>query len=429
MRTLTYSLILMVVTATVGVGWVVDKLYTQYREGNQVSDVSRLELLEDLGDDFAKTLQITSNRAAFIAQWQSSDTKYFINIVNAEDIPLPQPLLTQIKTGESLLLESDENLSFHYYMPETDEIFTLKIPNASVVPDDDRSVNYLFTSLFYFALVFIVLAWAYPLIIRLIKLRNATFLFGKGNLSQRIKPSRFSYISDIENDFNNMANKIESLVADIKMLSGAVSHDLRTPLARIQLGIDTLSEEDNPVERRKYEKKITQNIAEMTTLVETLLQYARLEQNMLSLDKCAIELNAFLTQCQESFDFDNTECSIKTSGKPTFVDADSRYLKMAVNNVLSNAVKYGNGRVQITVKNIGNSARIAIADNGNGIPTHLRQTVLKPFVRGDTSHSTGYGFGLAVVKRIIEWHDGSIEISESNTLGGAKVVIEFDTAK
>ncbi|GLR69472.1 ATP-binding protein [Agaribacter marinus] len=374
-------------------------------------------------------MQITPHRAAFIAQWQSNETNYRLDIVNAEDIPLPQQLLTQIKTGESLLLESDENLSFHYYLPKTDEIFTLKIPNASVVHNNDRSVNYLFTSLFYFALVFIVLAWAYPLIIRLIKLRNATFLFGKGNLSQRIKPSRFSYISDIENDFNNMANKIESLVADIKMLSGAVSHDLRTPLARIQLGIDTLSEEDNPVERRKYEKKITQNIAEMTTLVETLLQYARLEQNMLSLGRCTIELNAFLTQCQESFDLDNTECSIKTSGKPTFIDADSRYLKMAVNNVLSNAVKYGNGRIQITVENIGNSAGIAIADNGNGIPTHKRQTVLKPFVRGDTSHSTGYGFGLAVVKRIIEWHDGSIEISESNTLGGAKVVIEFDTAK
>lgn len=302
-------------------------------------------------------MQITPHRAAFIAQWQSNETNYRLDIVNAEDIPLPQQLLTQIKTGESLLLESDENLSFHYYLPKTDEIFTLKIPNASVVHNNDRSVNYLFTSLFYFALVFIVLAWAYPLIIRLIKLRNATFLFGKGNLSHRIKPSRFSYISGIENDFNNMANKIESLVADIKMLSGAVSHDLRTPLARIQLGIDTLSEEDNPVERRKYEKKITQNIAEMTTLVETLLQYARLEQNMLSLNKCAI------------------------------------------------------------------------ADNGNGIPTHMRQTVLKPFVRGDTSHSTGYGFGLAVVKRIIEWHDGSIEIGESNTLGGAKVVIEFDTAK
>jgi signal transduction histidine kinase len=67
---------------------------------------------------------------------------------------------------------------------------------------------------------------------------------------------RVSYIRDIENEFNAMAQRIENQIEDIKLLSSAVSHDLRTPLARIRFGLDTLQEEEDPVLRRKFEKKL-----------------------------------------------------------------------------------------------------------------------------------------------------------------------------
>ena len=76
-----------------------------------------------------------------------------------------------------------------------------------------------------------------------------------------------------------MAQRIEGLVSDVKLLSNAVSHDLRTPLARIRFGIDTLQEEEDPKLRQIFQDKISDNVDEMSRLVETLLNYARLRSS------------------------------------------------------------------------------------------------------------------------------------------------------
>ena len=102
--------------------------------------------------------------------------------------PLPKQLVLQLKHGKPLLLETDHNLAFHYYLAANDELLILKSPRINVVRTDQPQ-NYIFTVFFYFALLLLFLLWVYPLVNRLIKLRKTAKSFGEGCLNQRLKIS------------------------------------------------------------------------------------------------------------------------------------------------------------------------------------------------------------------------------------------------
>ncbi len=428
MRVLTYSLIVMAISATFGVGWLVDIAYEQYHTEQQTRDVDKLKLMEQLGNGVASSLEQISNKTAFIDHWQQSDNEYQVGLIDITELPLPVGLLDQLQQGEPLLLESAEYLTFHYFLASTEQIFTLKTPIENIAPTEDNT-NYLFTLLFYAALTVLMLLWVYPLIIRLIRLRKAAKSFGEGDLTQRIEVSATSYIREIEHEFNHMAQRIDDLVTDVKLLGSAVSHDLRTPLARIQFGIDTLREEDKPETRCIYEKKISDNVAEMTALVETLLRYARLDQNMLSMEKKSLDLDELITNCISNVQQENVEKSLEIRYEnpleTLYVLADASYIRMVVNNLLYNAIAYGNGIVCVKLTKQDKMATISISDNGDGIDESLHTDILKPFVRGPNNTNKGHGFGLAIVKRILDWHNGSIKLCNSSELSGAKFIAEL----
>ena len=114
-------------------------------------------------------------------------------------------------------------------------------------------------------------------------LTTAAKAFGEGRLDQRVQTHRHSYLHDIECEFNNMAKRIQNLVADNKLLSSAVSHDLRTPLARLRFGIDALDETGDEQTRKQYLERISADLTSMEQLVEVLLEYARLDKELADL--------------------------------------------------------------------------------------------------------------------------------------------------
>ena len=424
MRTLTFSLLFVSLIATVGLGWIFDRAYEQYMHDEQHSNIDTIKVLEQLGEQLAKTLNNIPDKNQFVAQWQK-ETDYQLEILPVTAISLPQTLLTEVKTGKPLLLESSKQLTFHYYLARDDEILILK----SALIDTKRqsnSINYLITVIFYLLLIVLFLVWVYPLIKQLISLRRSAKAFGEGDLSQRIIISPTSYIRDIQLEFNHMAKRIEDLVSDVKLLSSAVSHDLRTPLARIRFGFDTLQEESDPVNRQRFEAKISNNIDEMTSLVETLLNYARLDQVMLELKRDKIDLSLLLQQCIEHIKTTPIDIAFIQTEDEAFVIGDKQYLKMLFNNLLQNAINYGNGKLLVKLIVEKTHCKIIIADNGDGIQEALKQNILKPFVRGDDENTIkGHGIGLAIVKRILDWHDGDIAIANSPELLGAQFTIRL----
>jgi two-component system OmpR family sensor kinase len=204
-----------------------------------------------------------------------------------------------------------------------------------------------------------------------------------------------------------------------------VSHDLRTPLARIRFGIDTLQEENDPILRRQFEQKISNNVDEMTSLVETLLSYARLDQTMVQMNKTSCDLLALVENCIRVKSSGNKKITLVAPNEDYCVYADSGYLTILINNLLENALNYGKDKINIQLKALKNSVEMVVEDDGDGIDHKIRASIFKPFVRGTNYQKSikGHGIGLAIVKRIIDWHTGSIDISDSETLEGAKFTI------
>jgi len=246
MRRLTISLLLVALIASVGLGWLFDQFYNQYYTSEETNISDKTLDIEQLGLALAQTLNALSNRQEFVQKWQEIQQstapytqQYSLKIVNLSESPLPASLLNGVRQGTPLLLETSNHLSYYFYLPENSELLVLNtaLERSS---EADQSLNYLFTSLFYIVLLSLFFLWAIPLVKQLLALRHAAISFGRGDLKQRVKLSSLSYIRDIELEFNHMAQRVENLLGDVKLLGNAVSHDLRTPLARIRFGIDTL---------------------------------------------------------------------------------------------------------------------------------------------------------------------------------------------
>jgi len=424
MRNLTTSLLFVVIIATVGLGWVFDRLYEQYNSTEQIQDANAVAIVEKLGLNLANSLNnmAENHRQQFVQQWQ--DEIYSLSLVDSQSLTLPLPLLNRVKQGTPLLLETSQHLTFHYYISSNEQLLLLKSPLLMLSPET-KSANYFFTLLFYCALVSMILLWVYPLIKQLIALRSAAKSFGEGKLQQRITLSSLSYIRDIEIEFNQMAQRIEDLIGDVKLLSSAVSHDLRTPLARIRFGIDTLLEEDDPKLRRQFEQKISDNVDEMTSLVETLLSYARLDQTMLEMNKAHCDFLVLVENCIRAKVSDNMNITLMAPKNDYCVYADSTYLNILVNNLIENALNYGENQVNIQLKIQSHTVEMIVEDDGEGVNSKIKMDILKPFVRGNHQQNgvKGHGIGLAIVKRVIDWHKGSIDIGDSESLGGAKFTV------
>ncbi|NQZ88796.1 MAG: histidine kinase [Colwellia sp.] len=422
MRILKSSLIVVTVVATLGLGWLFDQAYAQYSPENSSPDA--IDVLRKLGDNLAKTADKSPSSKAFLSHWPDIN-QYSLILQPANESPLPQSLLAQMKRGVPVLLETRKSLSYHYFLPAKDEILILRAPllNKSA----NASTHYLWTTAFYLVLISLFLLWAYPLVKQLLSLRSAARAFGEGKLDKRISHNSLSYIYDIEVEFNNMAQRIENLIADVKLLSTAVSHDLRTPLARIRFGIDTLQEVEDIQLRQELELQLGDDVDEMTSLVETLLNYARLEQNMVEIKKVPVNIAELIQSCIKRKKSNNLKLSFINLSNNKLVLADNKYITMVLNNLLQNAINYGRGQVLVELSHENRNIIISISDDGDGVPTAQRENILKPFFRAENSLNQvkGHGIGLAIVKRILDWHNGTLLISNATELSGSKFTIRF----
>lgn len=432
MKRLIYSLLILVLIATIGSGWVLDGIYREYiQRQNPIASLASekdplisvsdgISVLNALGEDFSRFLEGQSNRQQLLDDWRSNNFVHF-SLEPLQDYPLPREFKEKISSGEPLVLEKNHGVSLYFYLESHDELLILDAP--SIVNEKNKLLNLLFTITFYALLISLMLLWAYPLIRQLIRLQYAANKFGEGDLYSRVVISRFSYIKDIELSFNRMAKQIETQVNDIKLLSSAVSHDLRTPLARIRFGLDTLCEEQDLHLREKYQQKISDNIDEMVSLVDVLLKYTRMDQNLSKVNFSIVNVVELLQSCidkehQVTINMASSQEAVTLYGVHT-------YLTMLINNLINNAIKYGDNKINIYLDVMDDYLELRVEDNGSGIPKEFREDAVKPFIRGKHNKQgiQGYGFGLAIVKRIVDWHQGGFFIGESEVLGGASMKV------
>lgn len=214
--------------------------------------------------------------------------------------------------------------------------------------------------------------------------------------------------------FNALQSRVKRLVDDRTHMLAAISHDLKTPLTRLRLRAEDITDTD-------MTKTINSDVAEMEAMIDGTLDFLRGES--LGEPIKALDLSPLLeTICTDLSDFGH---DAGLEGERSAVIQGRRLaLKRALANLIENAVKYGQ-RARVTLGTEGSSAEIIIEDNGPGIPETELQTVLQPFYRLESSRNRetgGVGLGLTIAQAIISSHGGQLTLANRDE-GGLRVTV------
>lgn len=280
--------------------------------------------------------------------------------------------------------------------------------------------------LMLFWIVLIVCVTGYvttkPLVKRLKTLERAVQQMGRGNLDARVPVGSSDAFGSLEKHFNTMASDLSEILNGQRDFLHAVAHEIRAPMARVQVALEILSTSENPADQERRKKEIEEELADINTLVTAFLDYYRFDSQRVELDKISFNVEKRLEKIIEKPEFRSSEVVVEyliDDGAREFY-ADLQAFELAVFHILSNAFRFAQGNVTISTKEEVSILILEISDDGPGIPPEDRKNMLAPLARVEKSRSRrsgGIGLGLALVKAIVKAHQGQIEIDESSSGG------------
>ncbi len=250
---------------------------------------------------------------------------------------------------------------------------------------------------------------------------------GSGDLRSRTGIDSKDDIGDLARAFDDMASRIEKLLRNEKELLANVSHELRTPLARMRVALELVGDGDSKT-AKNYLAEVATDITELERLIEDVLTTARFElvdghdgslpplrrEDVASEDIVRDAAMRFATTHPQR------ELVVKVSPDAPVLSADKVLLRRSLDNLLDNAAKYSepNTKVEVSLRVEGPDVLIDVKDHGAGIPAADLESLFIPFFRADRSRSRetgGFGLGLALARRIVEAHKGTLTVT--STLG------------
>ncbi len=251
------------------------------------------------------------------------------------------------------------------------------------------------------------------------ELRVAGEALGSGHLDARVAPrwtARRDELGDLARDFNHMAGRIQSLLDGQRQLLRDVSHELRSPLSRIQVAMTLARDSDDANVRDAYLARIEDEMERLDALIGQILTYSRLTDDEAPRRE-RTDLRELLEQIADAASLEGGphEVTVHLDAAETLsVDAEPELLHSAVENVVRNAVRHAPDRseVEITARAATDGGcEIVVGDRGPGVAPEMLERMFEPFVRlsRDRSEaSPGGGVGLAITRRAVERHGGRV---------------------
>lgn len=369
--------------------------------------------------------QNRAERAAQIAAWQP-DYGLQLTLLERSALTLTTAEQLDLRTGKFISREKYTHFIAPLDPPDGTQYLDIKFPPEPPTFLYANVVAYLFLATL---LGGTLLIWVRPHWRDLEILRAAANRFGTGNFAARALVGKGSNVRELAQHFNDMAECTQQLIAAQRELTNAVSHELRTPIARLAFEVDLLATAVEEAPRQQLLGEMRDDLRELEDMVSELLTYARLEHPQLELVAESVDVDNWLASVLGAValeaEANNIECRI-VAGDLTAIDIEPRFMARALINLLRNAIHYARARVEVRVwRNANGEYQLAVDDDGPGVPVADRQRVFEPFTRLDESRSRttgGFGLGLAIVRRIAEWHRGSVAIMDS-ALGGARFTV------
>ena len=238
------------------------------------------------------------------------------------------------------------------------------------------------------------------------ELSRAAALVGEGRTPPRLAEAGAAEIATLARAFNQMSQGLEELNRERALVLAGISHDLRSPLARLRLGAE-LSEAD--VELRQG---MVADIEQMDAVIGQFLDFAREGEGE---DWAAeADLNALAKEVWESVRHSGRIAELDLGCLPPMT-LKPLAVKRLLANLLENAFRHGGGAVVLATASEGGRAVLRVLDRGPGLPDTARAAMLRPFARLDTARgSAGTGLGLAIVERVVRLHGGTVELLARN---------------
>lgn len=283
----------------------------------------------------------------------------------------------------------------------------------------------LVTTAVIFALVLTVTASAavgFPLVRRLRRLRHAIGELGGGNLATRLDPNE-GELSELAQSINRMASRLQQQFQEREALLQAVSHEMGTPLSRMRFAIELLEEEWRGKAPAQRLRALTADLDELDRLSSELLAWMDTDASgprkqpfaVLAVLESLVEL-----ECQDGAG--TMQVDLRVPAELT-INADQRQFQRAIENLLRNALRYAQTHIVVSGEVNGERVVVEVRDDGPGIARDDWTRVLDPFVRlegGRSQAHRGLGLGLAIVRRIVEAHGGSVSVADAPE-GGTRV--------
>ena len=253
----------------------------------------------------------------------------------------------------------------------------------------------------------------YPVVRRLTKrleaLQQGVQRWGEGELSARVQVVGDDEVADLSHRFNAAAERIQNLLAAQKSLLANASHELRSPLARIRMGLELM---DTPAAsaavRERTRQEILRNMAELDLLIDEILLASRLDAH--EADMGTVEAVELVGLCAEECARVDAQLDLPEGVAALEVQGVSKLLRRMVRNLLENAARHGRSGQQdpvvLSLRQTGGALLLQVRDHGPGVPAEYRERIFEPFLRlpGVSEKAGGVGLGLALVKSIAERH-------------------------
>ncbi|MFT6896908.1 MAG: two-component system sensor histidine kinase CpxA [Paraglaciecola sp.] len=431
-----------------GAGWIVKNISTEneYQPINQ----KQLRLLNSTGETLQRLLAQKKTKRAIEHQIKRYSQRHNLNLVlldpqnkqQAYAFPMPGPP-QHIPFVD--LIEQDSPLGIttrfgEFFGPKvvtikghSYQLFVGKRRPMGLAGKLRRGPPLLLVAMALLISGVLCFLIARSLIKPLQELQKASQKMAAGELGCRVgsASTRQDEIGQLGRDFNHMSQQVESLLKGQKQLLADISHELRSPLTRMQLAIGIAQQQDAPhcpaisaMTLARIEKE-AQQIEHMVAQVLTL---SRLDSEMTKPDIQPLDLHELLSDVFEDCYFEAQSMGKKLSldcPDELTLQADGELLASAFENILRNGIKYARHHVTIEVKTANGHVEIVFCDDGPGIPEQDLSNVFIPFYRVSAARdrkSGGVGLGLAIASRAVKAHHGSIA-ALTPPAGGLQVTI------
>jgi len=354
-----------------------------------------------------------------IAATLADDLGVGVQLLERDDVYMNQPSEHRLPA----LVDADGNTSYLHEAESIDAIIRLG-PIAE--PTDSLLLN-LLPPLFYLSIFVVVGLWLRPLLRDINVISDGAQRFAADYREPLSTAGQTTELRALAKNLDEMAARLSGVLRSQKELIAALSHEMRTPLARIRFALAVIGDRSDEKLREEL-AAMNDDVQEIDDLIASMLNYARLDHPDIKMHWQAVPVRAWLEQVTNKSRTDAVQIEGHIEDAPDKVWMDPHLMELALSNLLVNATKYTENNVRCSLAQKDKHYALTVEDDGKGIPEDVRGQVFKAFTRIDDSRNRetgGYGLGLAVVARVAELHGGTATVNSSPSLGGARFLISW----